>query len=146
MRNPFLHRFLAPSLLLAALSACGDAPDGPATVSFVEPADGETVTGPDVNVVLDTDGVDIVPIADTTPGTGHHHIFIDSDVTPANEMVPQGQDDIRHFGTGATEFVLTGLEPGQHRLIAVVADWEHVPLDPMVADTITITVTPPGMP
>jgi hypothetical protein len=132
--------------LVAVVSACGDADAGPATVTFVEPSDGASVTGPDVNVALRTTGADIVPLADTTPGTGHHHIFIDEDITPISDMIPQGQDNIRHFGTGATEFVLTGLEPGQHRLIAVVADWEHVPLSPLVADTITITVTPPGAP
>lgn len=143
MRKPALHRFVIVGLLVAVVAACADETAGPATVSFTEPSDGATVTGPDVSVSLRTTGVDIVPISDTTPGTGHHHIFIDDDVTPTTVMIPMGEDNIRHFGTGATDVVLTGLAPGPHRLIAVVADWEHVPLNPLVADTINITVTAP---
>src|SRR5690606_3947025 len=104
MRNPSLPRLLIASPFVAVVAGCGDDAAGPATVSFAEPEDGAIVTGPDVNVSLRTSGVDIVPSSDNTPGTGHHHIFINDDVTPMSDMIPQGQDNIRHFGTGATEF------------------------------------------
>jgi hypothetical protein len=29
---------------------------------------------------------------------------------------------------------------GPHRIIAVVADWRHIPLNPLVADTVKFTV------
>jgi hypothetical protein len=138
-------------VLFAALSlvaACGGADNGPetearATVTFVQPANGATVTGPDVNISLAVTGVEIAPATDPRPGTGHHHIYINDDVTRTTESIPMDLPNVRHFGTGVGEFALTGLEPGQHRLIAVVADAQHVPLNPLVTDTITITVVAP---
>src|SRR5207247_2019013 len=44
------------------------------------------------------------------------------------------------LGRGQTEFVLDSLKPGPHRVIAVVADWKHVPLKPLVVDTVRFTV------
>ena len=141
MRTPPLGRLLILSFFVAATSACagGDAEPAPASVSFVEPADGATV-GSDVSVALEVSGVEIAPSSDTRPGTGHHHVFIDESVSPAGQPIPQGQANVRHFGTGATEFVLEDLPPGQHRLIAVIGDWEHVPVGEVAADTINITV------
>lgn len=131
--------------LITVMAACGgaDAPETTAeaaTVTFVQPTDGATVTGPDVNISLAVTGVEIAPATDTRPGTGHHHIYINDDVTGTTESIPMDLPNVRHFGTGVEEFALTGLEPGQHRLIAVVADAQHVPLNPLVVDTITITV------
>lgn len=141
MCKPFAGRVLVPGLLAAALSACsgGDAETIQPSVSFVEPLDGATV-GTDVPVRLAVTGLEIAPSSNTTPGTGHHHVFIGESVTPDGQPIPQGQTNIRHYGTGATEFVIDGLPPGQHRLIAVVGDWEHVPLPGVATDTITITV------
>ncbi len=148
MRMLPMQRFLAVGLI-AATAACGGA-DSPeeaasaATVTFNQPANGATVTGPDVNVSLSVTGVEIAPATDTRPGTGHHHIYINDDVTGVTESIPMDAPNIRHYGTGVEEFVVTGLEPGEHRLIAVVADAQHVPLSPLVVDTIMITVTPPA--
>jgi hypothetical protein len=44
------------------------------------------------------------------------------------------------MGQAQTEFTVEGLAPGEHRLIAVVADGVHIPLDPPVVDTVMITV------
>jgi hypothetical protein len=40
--------------------------------------------------------------------------------------------------------MIEGLAPGEHRLIAVVADGMHVPLNPLVADTVVFTVSGGG--
>ncbi len=40
--------------------------------------------------------------------------------------------------------MLEGVSAGQHRIIAVVADGVHIPLDPPVVDTILFTVTGGG--
>jgi hypothetical protein len=116
------------------------------TVTIIAPTEGETVAGPDVLVRLGASGVTIVPAANHDPGTGHHHIFIDRDPTPMQDTIPAGVPDIRHLGQGQTEFLLEGLAPGEHRLITVIADWSHVPLDPPAVDTVRFTVSAPPTP
>lgn len=146
MRIHRTHRLIAACLSVVVLAACGSEGESAVTaasVTFLQPTSGATVSGPDVTVQLATQGVEIVPVSDTRDGTGHHHIFINEDPTPIGQQIPMDQPNVRHFGTGVTEFVLEGLEPGEHRLIALVADWEHVPLEPVVTDTIIITVTEP---
>lgn len=113
-----------------------------ATAKIVSPAEGSTVSAP-VKVVLKATGVEITPATEERPGTGHHHLFVDHDVTVVNDTIPRGVTGILHLGRGQTEFVfdsLTPLKPGLHRIIDVVADWHHSPLKPWVADTVTFTV------
>jgi hypothetical protein len=143
-------------LVAFGLAACGgsggDAPEstpeaappaavsGGATVTIVEPQDGATVMGPHVTVRLAVTGVSIVPAGDMTPGTGHHHLYLDADLAPMSEPVPTVPGSIVHLGNAASEFTFENVAPGQHRLIAVVADGAHVPLDPPVMDTVVFTV------
>ena len=114
------------------------APKG-ATVTITSPKDGATVTAP-VKVTLQATGVEIAPATVQKPGTGHHHLFVDHDLTSMSDTIPKGVTGIIHLGRGQTEFVLDSLKPGPHRIIAVVADWRHIPLHPLVADTVTFTV------
>ncbi len=144
-----------PAVGLLMLAGCGDtAPDGQApgepaemaqpmgagAVSFAQPGDGAEVAGPNVEVVLETTGISIVEAGIMDSGTGHHHIFLDADVTPMGEVIPAGVDGIFHKGDGTSVHTLEGVAPGRHRLIAVVADGVHIPLDPPVTDTIFFTV------
>jgi hypothetical protein len=110
-----------------------------AAVKITAPATGATVSGP-VKVTLVATGVEIVPATVERPGTGHHHLFVDRDVTGINDTIPKGTTGIIHLGRGQTEFVLDSLKPGPHRIIAVVGDWRHIPLNPWVVDTVQITV------
>ncbi len=110
-----------------------------ATVKIASPVNGATVTGP-VKIRLRATGVRIVPANVEKRGTGHHHLFVDHDLTWINDTIPKGTPGIYHLGRGQTEFVLDSLTPGRHRVIAVVADWRHIPLNPLVADTVTFTV------
>ncbi|HKW39982.1 MAG TPA: DUF4399 domain-containing protein [Gemmatimonadales bacterium] len=123
---------LAPRVLRAQAKA-------PAQVKITSPQNGATVTNP-VKVSLQASGVEIVPATVERPGTGHHHLFVDHDLTPLTDTIPKGRTGILHLGRGQTEFVLDSLKPGPHRVIALVADWRHVPLSPPVADTVTFTV------
>lgn len=109
------------------------------TVSIVEPADGSTVTGPRVTVRLQTN-VPVVQAGDMTPGTGHHHLFLDGDLSPAGEPIPTVPGAVVHMGDGASEFTFDAVAPGRHRLIAVMANGAHVPLAPPVVDTVFFTV------
>jgi hypothetical protein len=138
-------------LAVAGLAGCagdtGDGEDGSgepaagpvAVVHIMEPADGSTV-GPDVRVVLHVEGIEIAPIADPIPGTGHHHLFLDTDLTPLDQVIPAGNPQIVHKGDGSSEHTFSGLAPGPHRLLAVVANPAHIPIDPAVVDTIDFVV------
>ena len=109
------------------------------TVRITQPEEGATV-GPDVLVVMETEGIEIVSITPPVVGTGHHHLYVDVDLTPLSDMIPQNDPQIIHMGDGSTERMLEGLTPGEHRLIAVVANPAHIPLDPPVVDTLHFTV------
>ena len=123
----------------ALLPGAAPAQASGAKVKITAPTNGATVTAP-VKITLTAIGVEIVPATVERPGTGHHHLFVDHDVTPVNDTIPRGVTGILHLGRGQTEFVLDSLKPGPHRVIAVVADWKHVPLKPLVVDTVTFTV------
>lgn len=145
------RRTWVPLVGLIFLSGCGEGtPEagdgetaiglgGPMRVYFDEPTDGAEV-GPDVRVVLGTENLEVVEAGVFEPGTGHHHIFVDVDATPAGEVIPAGIPEVIHKGDGTGEHLIEGLSPGQHRLIAVVGDGAHVPIEPPVTDTIFITV------
>jgi hypothetical protein len=144
MKNAY--PFLALGVL--GFAACGgDAPEATpepaapaATVTIVAPANGATDTGPNVTVRLSVTNVPIVPAGDMTPGTGHHHLYLDADVSPMGVPVPTVPGSIVHMGNAASEYTFENVPAGQHRLIAVVADGVHVPLNPAVVDTIMFTV------
>ncbi len=135
-----LRRVFFTGAALTAL-ACAQA-EGPARVDIVEPVDGAVVSGPDVRVVLTAAGVEIAPASEERSGTAHHHLFIDRALTPASETIPAGVTGIVHLGRGQTEFLVQGLAAGTHTVIAVLADWAHVALDPLATDTVRFTVQP----
>ena len=129
---------IAQGTLLVMCAAAALAQAHP-RVKITSPQNGATVTNP-VKITLQATGVEIVPATVERPGTGHHHLFVDHDLTGVNDTIPKGTTGILHLGRGQTEFVLDSLKAGPHRLIAVVGDWRHVPLHPLVADTVTFTV------
>jgi hypothetical protein len=135
-------RNLAPVLVFAALAACAAEPP-PASVSIQAPAHGASLAEDSLRVVVSAAGIDIVP-ADglMTPGRAHHHFFLDLDLTPAGQPIPAGVPGITHLGTGDSVALLSGLTPGRHRLIAVLAHGNHVPLQPWTVDTLFFTVEP----
>ena len=109
------------------------------TVKITSPRDGDTLSGP-VTIRLQATGVRIVPATVEQSGTGHHHLFVDRDLKWLTDTIPRGAPGILHLGRGQTEYVLDSLAPGPHRVIAVIADWRHIPLNPLVADTVHFTV------
>ena len=92
-----------------------------------------------MKITLQATGVRIVPASVERPGTGHHHLFVDHDLTWVSDTIPKGTPGIIHLGRGQSEFVLDSLTPGPHRIIAVLADWRHIPFNPLVADTVRFT-------
>jgi hypothetical protein len=121
-------------------AAASDAVAAAPSVTILEPQDGAEVQGPAVHVRLTAQGVRIVPAGDTTPGTGHHHLYLDADLGDPNKPIPAVPGHIIHLGTGVSEYTFDSVAPGPHRLIAAVADGLHVPLQPWVVDTVRFTV------
>lgn len=115
------------------------APPPAASVSITFPGDGSEIDGPNLTVELSTT-VRIVPAGEMLPGTGHHHLYLDADLTEVDVPVPTVPGSIIHMGDGSSEYLFEGVSPGEHRLIAVVADGAHVPLQPLVVDTVMFTV------
>jgi hypothetical protein len=136
-------RSLFPLLGFTALVACAAEPA--AVVRIAAPLDGSAITADSVRVVLSASGVQVVA-ADGLPtaGRAHHHVFLDADLTPAGVPIPAGLPGVTHLGTGDSTVTLRGLTPGRHRLIAVLALGNHVPLEPWAVDTAHFTVEPRG--
>ncbi len=111
----------------------------PARVTITQPADGAVVDAGPVLFVMETEGLEIVEAGNMNPGTGHHHLVVDGDIDWALP-IPNDPGVHYHMGLAQTEFTIEDLTPGEHRVISVVADGVHIPVDPPVADTITITV------
>lgn len=120
-------------------SAAAAVSQNTAAVQIVEPANGATVPSP-VKIVLQASGVEIVPATEERPGTGHHHLYVDRDLTPVGDTMPRGVTGIIHLGRGQTEFSLDSLAPGPHRVIAVIGTWEHRSLQPPATDTVEFTI------
>lgn len=134
---------------LGALAACGPRPDAepmaeaavvdPPAVTIVSPADGDTVTLP-LTVRLTATGVTIAPASGAREeGVGHHHLLINVEPTPDNEPVP-ATDGYIHLGSGVGEYLIESLPPGEHRLIAILAWGDHVPIAGAGRDTVRVVV------
>jgi hypothetical protein len=138
MKNSYLRR-LALLLVVPAVVACERAATPSVGVEIVSPRD-NAETAPDVLVELRVSGARAV-LADGSrkEGEGHHHLFVDVDPTHLDSIIPR-TPGIFHLGTGGDTLRLTGLTPGAHRVIAVFAYGDHVPIQAVAADTVTFTV------
>ncbi len=151
-----LTRAASLMLMVALATGCSEGPREEETgdeesaplmaVRLVEPADGAVIDGSSVSVVLEVEGLDIVPAGTIQPRSGHHHLLVNTDLTPAGQPIPATPGVQIHLGGGQTDYHLTDLEPGEYTVIAVVGDALHVPLDPPVVDTVTFTVDGSGSP
>ena len=113
-------------------------------MTFAGLADGAGVTSP-AEICLDVTGVMIEPSGEVKPASGHHHLIIDPTAdevaayTTAGTTTPIVKDDTHlHLGDGSTckDVALT---PGDHELMAVVADGAHIPLNPPVVAIVKVT-------
>ncbi|WP_332854792.1 DUF4399 domain-containing protein [Duganella sp. S19_KUP01_CR8] len=107
------------------------------SVSFVEPADGATVTSP-VKVKFAVSGMEVKPAGDMTANTGHHHLLINAAPVKAGEVVPADETHI-HFGKGQTETEVK-LAPGTYVLSMQFANGLHQSYGPGMSKDIKITV------
>ena len=123
------------ALLGLMLVACSDS----ASVQIVLPAEGPFEEGSSVMVTLEVSGLTIAPAGTTDPGTGHHHLMIDRDLPVGGLLIPSFPGQV-HLGQGQVEYEIEGLDAGEHRVIAVVGDGTHIPLNPWVVDTVRFVI------
>jgi hypothetical protein len=153
MRRPRTAGLLAGAGLLSViLTACGPRPaeeaaqvaEGtsvltPRAVEIIAPADGDTVSLP-ATVRLAALGITIAPATGVREeGIGHHHLLINLDATPDGEPIPAAPGYV-HLGSGVSEYVLDSLPPGEHRIIAILAWGDHVPILGARRDTVRFVV------
>ena len=130
---------LAVLISFAHATAQTSSPAG-ANVYFINLRDGDTVSSP-FKVQFGLTGMGVVPAGVEKPNTGHHHLFIDIDLSADELKVPIPADAKHlHFGGGQTEAMVT-LPPGQHSLRLVLGDWSHIPhVPPVTSPVINVTV------
>ncbi len=133
--------------LLAALAVAGLSPASAQTPSppgakvyIINLKDGAKVKSP-LLVQFGLSGMGVAPAGVEKPNTGHHHLLIDTALTPEQMKGAIPADDKhKHFGGGQTEAMVT-LPKGKHTLQLVLGDWSHIPhVPPVMSKPITITV------
>ena len=153
-----MNRKATPVFVVLAslvLSACGEqqadqpatsklvapprtaSPEG-ASVFFITPADGETVSSP-LHVEFGVDGMKIVAAGVAAAQSGHHHLLVDTGLPELGLPIPADAHHI-HFGDASTSTEIS-LEAGEHTLQLLLGDHMHIPHDPpLVSQQIAITV------
>jgi hypothetical protein len=118
----------AAALQMPALAGT-PAPEN-ADVYFIWPADGMVIKGGKLWVRMGLRNMGVAPKGVEYPGTGHHHLLIDTDVPSLNEPIPSDRNHL-HFGAGETE-ARVELPQGKHTLQLLLGDYNHIPNDPPV--------------
>jgi hypothetical protein len=131
---------LSLAIAAAAMAQAETAAPPNAVVYFINLKDGDSVKSP-IKIQFGLSGMGVAPAGVEKPSTGHHHLLIDTTLTPEQAKEPIPADDHHlHFGGGQTETTLT-LPPGRHTLQLVLGDWSHIPFNPpVVSPAITIDV------
>jgi hypothetical protein len=139
MRRSILAALAAVALAATAMAQQTKAPAG-AEVYFITPKNGDTVAGT-FRVVFGLKGMGVAPAGVERENTGHHHLIINTTLSPAalKESLPADAKHV-HFGGGQTEASVT-LPPGTHTLQLVLGDQNHIPhAPPVMSEVITVTV------
>jgi hypothetical protein len=122
---------------IPSVSPAAVRPASTATIAITQPTQGETVSGPTLDVVMTLSGGTIVDTASTklTPTTGHIHLSLDGTLVSMTYGLVE-------------EISLQGLAPGRHVLQAEFVAADHGPFDPRVANAVTfrIAATTSGSP
>jgi Domain of unknown function (DUF4399) len=142
MSNAMVRRSVVLAMMLAvpAVALAQTAAPPNAVVYIISPKDGDTVTSP-FKVQFGLSGMGVAPAGVDKPNTGHHHLIVDTTLSPEELKEPIGSDARHiHFGGGQTETMVT-LPPGRHTLQLVLGDWSHIPFNPPInSAVITVTV------
>jgi hypothetical protein len=125
-----MRRVVLTALGFTALVSLTSVTAAQARSRIVTPERDSSLTGHSVRVLLAAEGIEITPVSQKRAGTAHHHLFLDNGGVCA-------------LVGGETEFTFHHVRPGQHRLIALLADLNHRPITAAVADTVLFEVKKP---
>ena len=107
------------------------------SVEIVSPADGATVSGP-VTLEVRVEGFTLTPIDGSfEQDSGHLYAFIDTPLPTEQVRIPEAPDIVRF---AEPRVPLPDLTPGRHTIGVIAAHGYPVPMMPIVADQVTITV------
>ncbi len=144
-RRLALTGVIASAAALVACAATTPAPmaapsraDG-ASVRFLAPADGATVTSPFM-VKFGVTGLAVKSAGEEIENTkaGHHHVLINMDAMTPGESIPFTEKHI-HFGKGQTEAEVK-LAPGTYKLTMQFGNGAHQSYGKDLSHSITVTV------
>jgi hypothetical protein len=111
-------------------------------VTITSPANGATVSGPDITVTIQVSGTTLVAAADATkPQDMHVHYLLDADPAPylsGSAAIPMGNPNIVH--TAALTNTFSGVAPGPHRVTVILGLSDHHAVQPPVAPAVSFTV------
>jgi hypothetical protein len=140
LRNRILAVVIVAAAATPAVAQPSKAPAG-AAAYFVNLHDGDIVTSPFKVVFGLSPTMGVAPAGTEKENVGHHHLLIDTRLTPQELTQPITVDEQHvHFGKGQTETMVT-LPPGRHTLQIMLGDWTHTPFDPPVqSEVITVKV------
>lgn len=110
---------------------------------IIWPRDGAVIQGGSFWVRMGLRNAGVAPKGVEMPNTGHHHLLIDTDLPPLEDVIPSDRNHL-HYGGGQTEARIEDLPPGKHTLQMLLGDFEHRPHDPPIySKKITIIVPEP---
>jgi hypothetical protein len=141
-----LPRLSAAFVLFAWLAFAAPAFAQQAQVTINSPANGATVTGPDVTVSITVSGTTLVPAAQATKREDLHvHYMLDVDPAPymsGTTPLPQGNPNIVH--SGATSNTFSNVASGSHTVTVLLGYADHTAVQPPVAPSVTFSVAGTG--
>ena len=85
---------------------------------IIWPADGQVISGGKFWIRMGLSNAGIAPAGIEKQYTGHHHLLIDTDLPPLDDVIPNDKNHL-HFGLGQTEARIE-LPPGRHTLATAV--------------------------
>lgn len=115
-----------------------EAPSPPhRAVEITSPADGATVASP-VTLEVEVEGFTLAPVDGTfEDDSGHLYAYLDRPLPTSQDRIPEDPDVVRF---SETTVQLPELEPGEHTISVIAAHGYPVPMMPVVADEVTVTV------
>jgi hypothetical protein len=151
--STFTRRFVfAATFALASglVVACGQQPPGNpaagkpggAELKIASPAANQSVGAGAVKVSVNYTGPTLVPGAEAKKLDDYHlHYFLDEDATQftsGGKSIPAGNPRIVH--SAAREVTFDNLSAGQHTITVVMSGNNHVPVTPVLTDSVTFTI------